>query len=426
MSNFSFRLAAIPVITLGVLFLSAEALGQTDRVSPITVPCQVRDAPGRPTLKRRQPTPDESTPKEEESIAPQSDEKENCKPQDEPEIVPEPIKEESKLVIKFEGLIDIDESDLRKELRERRVQLPKDLISEADLAEKAASAVREFLVAQGYRNAAVNTRIDQSNPDSKVLVFIVVEGIRPGIAEFRFEGNRVFPTQQLAEEIRQCMVHFHRDYYDPGVVDYCIRWLDNSARGRGYLQARFYDPKVEEAGGSLIVTLRADEGILYRLGEIKIEGASAFPEEQIRAMIAMQKGDIANGEQLSKALFEELKKVYGEKGYIQYTADVTPTFRSAPDKIGGVVDFEITIDEGSRFKIRKIRFKGDNLPEEQLRQLFLIHDGDIFNQTLFEKSIDQLNATGSFEPIDKDRDADFKTEEDGFVDITIKLTKREN
>jgi outer membrane protein insertion porin family len=424
MSSFSFRLASIPVIILGVLVLSAGALGQTG-TSPIAVPCQAVDTPSRPILKRREQTPEDSTAKE-EKIVPKSDESQNCKPQGESEIISEPIKEEGKLAIRFEGLVGVDESDLRKELREHRVQFPKDPLLEADLVEKASSTVRERLVAWGYRHAAVNTRVDQVG-DSKTLVFIVSEGARPSIAEFRFEGNRIFPSRQLVDEIKQCMAHFDRDYYDPAVVDYCIRWLDNSARGRGYLKARFYDPQVGEVGGSLVVTLQVDEGILYRLGETKIVGASAFTEEQIRAMIALQKGDIANGEQISKALFEELKKAYGEKGYIQYTADITPTFQAAPDKLIGIVDFEITIDEGNRFKIRKIEFKGDNLPEEQLRQLLLIHGGDIFNQTLLEKSIDKLNGTGFFEPIDKDGDLDFRTnEEEGLVDITIKLIKRQN
>src|SRR5260370_7659705 len=310
MSNFSFRLAAIPLIILGVLVLSVKALGQTDRVSPIAAPCQERDASHRPTLKRQQPTPDDSNPKE---VAPKSDEKENCKPQDEPEIVKEPVKEEGKLVIKFEGLVDVDESDLRKELHESRVQLPKDPTLETDLVEKASSAVKERLIARGYRHAVVNTRVDRMNPDSKALVFIVIEGIRPGIAEFRFEGNIIFPTEQLAGEIRRCMVGYERDYYDPNVFDYCIRRLDNSARSHGDLQPHFYVPKFANNPATLIVTLQADEGILYRLGEIKIDGAFAFPDEKIRTMLGMQTGDIANGEQLWKALYEELKKVYGEK-----------------------------------------------------------------------------------------------------------------
>ena len=209
------------------------------------------------------------------------------------------------------------------------------------------------------------------------------------------------------------------------MFEYCLNRLNNFARSRGYLQARLHDPKVEERGADVIITVEVDEGVLYRLGNVEIEGASAFSPKKIRSMLTLNTGDVVDGERLSKWLFEDLKKLYAENGYIQYTAEVTPEFNLARNGSEGIAAFRIEIDEGRRFKILKIRFKGDNLPETELRQLLLIHDGDTYNQTLFEKSIDRLNDTGLFELIDKDRDADFRTnDEEGLVDIAIKLAKR--
>jgi len=55
----------------------------------------------------------------------------------------------------------------------------------------------------------------------------------------------------------------------------------------------------------------------------------------------------------------------------------------------------------------------------------LIHDCDVYNASLFEKSIDNLNNSGLFELVDKDKDADFRmNEEEGWVDITIKLKRK--
>jgi outer membrane protein insertion porin family len=203
--------------------------------------------------------------------------------------------------------------------------------------------------------------------------------------------------------------------------------LDNSARSKGYLQARFYDPKVEETSDGLIITLHVDEGILYRLGEIRIEGSSLLSSDKIIKMMPLKPGEIANGERLSEFLYDELKKFYGEHGYIQYTTEVTPEFRSTPNGPEGIVDFAITIDEGQRFRLRKIGFKFDGEITGELRQLLLVHEGDIYNQTLFEKSIERLNETGLFESIDKDKDVDFRVnDEEGLIELTIKLTKKPN
>src|SRR5712692_2021926 len=173
MSNFSFRLAAIPVITLGVLFLSAEALGQTDRVSPIAAPCQDRDAPGRATLKRRLPISDE--PAYEDNDTQKVTEKEKCKPDSEIES----STDANKITIRFEGLFDVAESDLLKYLREQQVQPPNDPKQESIYVAKASDRIKEFLVARGYRHPTIAARVERSDADARALIFVIHEGPRP-------------------------------------------------------------------------------------------------------------------------------------------------------------------------------------------------------------------------------------------------------
>ena len=59
--------------------------------------------------------------------------------------------------------------------------------------------------------------------------------------------------------------------------------------------------------------------------------------------------------------------------------------------------------------------------------MMLIHDCDVYNSSLYEKSIDNLNNSGLFEFVDKDKDADFRAnEEERWVEITIKLKRKGN
>src|SRR5258705_2964723 len=49
----------------------------------------------------------------------------------------------------------------------------------------------------------------------------------------------------------------------------------------------------------------------------------------------------------------------------------------------------------------------------------------IYNQSAWEYSIIKLNQLGYFEPIDKDKDADFRTnEEEATVDLNLKVSER--
>jgi outer membrane protein assembly factor BamA len=113
-------------------------------------------------------------------------------------------------------------------------------------------------------------------------------------------------------------------------------------------------------------------------------------------------------------------------GFIRYSAEPIPTFKSNPRNAKeGIVDLIISIEEGKRFTLRSLTLIGDNMSEKEFGESFLIRVGDFFNQKLFEESIKKLNDSGSFEPLDKDRDADFRTnEEEGTVEIEIKLRKR--
>ena len=215
-------------------------------------------------------------------------------------------------------------------------------------------------------------------------------------------------------------------------------------RSKGYLQARHGEPALKESGHAgqvsflplpflssvdegLRVTVPIIEGKLYRIGEMKIEGNSIFSEDQIRAVIGLNKGDIANGEKIGKALFENLKKYYGAQGFIEYTAEPNPTFKDNPQNPNeGIVDFVVTIEEGKQFTLRRLEFIGNTFTRDNvLRREVLINEGDIYNQITWEYSVIKLNQLGYFDPIDKDKDADFRTnEEEATVDINLKVTER--
>jgi outer membrane protein insertion porin family len=167
--------------------------------------------------------------------------------------------------------------------------------------------------------------------------------------------------------------------------------------------------------------------VVYRLGEIRLKGAEAVAPVKVREMLDLKQGDLANGEKLGKWLFEDLKKVYGELGFIEYTGEIEPEFKVATNTANeGVVDLIVNIEEGRRFRVRTIKFQGNDLTDEELVRLMRIRVGDVFNQRLFEESIDELNKLGLFASIDKDRDADFKTDQElGLIDIVIKLRPAE-
>ena len=407
-----FSITTFAPLIIGLAFLNSHVRAQTASSTAV-----VQSGEETPKLKLRQPAPDPGSPSIRDRQPSIRDERRNS-------ATSPNVTDESK--VRFEGLHAFTEEQVLKLFRERRVWVQTDQMAPSQVLARACSVLRESLVAGGYVQASVEGLQDE---ETGAIVLWVLEGPRFSIVEIRFEGNRIFPSEELAARMRGLLQHYEESTkdYDAEIFNVCLRQLSNFIRSSGYLKARLGEPKKELVGAGLVVTVPVEEGALYRLGEIKIEGAENVSQEQIRAMLGLKRNDIANGEAIGKWLYEDLKNLYGEMGYIQYTAEPVPDFRLVDHASNeGAVDFTVSIEEGRQFRIRSIKFGGSNGSEKELRNLLLIRAGDVFNQQLFEKSVNELNKTGWFEAIDKDKDADFRTdEEEALLNITLRLKRRE-
>ena len=353
--------------------------------------------------------------------------------------------------LQFEGLKSVAESDVLKAFRERRVGVSKESIYDPVKARNAVRVLKELLAAKGHPNATVTQKTDEVSATSTALTFLINEGERVRVVEVQFEGNQIFSDGKLRSQMKYVkeaglISRFKGlDILDREKLEFDLRKVDNYMRSKGYLQARHGEPRVEGIGRrrtglpilplpflssideGLRVTVPITEGRVYRIGEMKIEGNSIFSEDVIRNVIGLSKGDIANGEKIGKALYENLKKYYGQQGFIEYTAEPTPTFKDNPQKPDeGIVDFVISIEEGKQFTLRRLEFIGNTFTRDNvLRREVLLNEGDIYNQSAWEYSIIKLNQLGYFDPIDKDKDADFKAnEEEATVDLNLKVSER--
>src|SRR5206468_2030413 len=304
--------------------------------------------------------------------------------------------------IQFEGLSSVTESDVLKTFREKRVGVSKESILDPVKLKTGERVLKEMLSAKGHPNAAVTATVEAVSQTSSAITFVVNEGPRVRVAEIHFEGSHVFKSSALRDHMKYVkeaglITRFREeDILDRQKLDYDLHMVDTYMKSKGYLQARHGEPRIEGLGkrrtgfpilplpfissidDTLRITVPIIDGKLYRVGDVKIEGNSIFSENVIKAFIGLQKGQVANGEALSKGLLENLKKAYGTQGFIQYTADINPTFKDNPQKPDeGIADFVITIDEGKQFTLRRLEFTGNTFTRDNvLRREVLINEGD--------------------------------------------------
>jgi len=249
------------------------------------------------------------------------------------------------------------------------------------------------------------------------------EKSRPAV---EFEGNKIFSSAELQTVTNQCLDQYSETKFST-VLEWCVDQLRFFLMSRGYLQAKLIAPNADQIDGQSTLIVAVKEGPLYRVGEIRIDEARLFTPDQIREMIGLKTGDIANGKALGKRLYEDLKARYAKFGYIQYTFEVEPKFHAKEGSLDGIADFIITIDEGQQFKIRNLKILGaDRASADLLQHELLVRDGDILDEELFRDSIKRLNSTGLVERVDADKDVDYHQpdQESPFMDLTIHVKKR--
>ncbi len=357
--------------------------------------------------------------------------------------------------LQFKGIKVLQESDILKEFREKRVGISKESVYDPVKARNATRILREMLASKGYPNAKVSVQEDEVSATSIAVTFNVDQGNRSRIVEIDFEGNEHFKNRELRNALvlvkpTGLISRFKgQDVLDVRKLQYDLQKNVRSYMfSKGYFQARLGEPQVVGLGykrtglpiirnfpiplltskdDTLKIVVPVTEGRVFRVGDLKVEGNSIFSEQQILAFVGLKKGEIADGKRLQDAVYEDLKKYYGGQGFVQYNAEFEPTFKDNPNnKNEGIVDITISIDEGKQFTLRRLEFTGNTFTRDRvMRREFLINEGDIYNQNFLEISVARLNQTQYFDPIDKDQDVEIRTdEENANVDLIVKVKEK--
>lgn len=251
--------------------------------------------------------------------------------------------------------------------------------------------------------------------------------------EIEFTGNRLFPAQTLFEQMKLSRNLDQPASFllkTPAYLDYLaddIERIRFFLGTKGYVEAKIGGPVIEDRGDYVKVTLSITTGACYRVGQIKVEGATAFAPEEIIAISHLKPGAVINTRVIQEEVFKGIREAYQDRGYLQASVDFVPNFKlpylNAP---AGAVDVTLEIDEGRVFFIRAISFSGVRQTDEQmLRGLLLIREGEPYSLRKLRESIKQLNQLGLFVEV-QDKDVIMRTNNrDSWVEMTVQVTKKD-
>ncbi|MDD5541676.1 MAG: outer membrane protein assembly factor BamA [Acidobacteriia bacterium] len=346
--------------------------------------------------------------------------------------------------IDYQGMKSITKSELLDRYKERKVGLTQESQYDPTKIKRAETVIKEYLGERGRQFAKVTHEIKQVPPSSVEVTFVIDEGPKVKVGKIEFQGNTVFPDHTLVRAMKNerpkglpPFFYLFHSTYDKAKMAEDLERVRNVYQDKGYAKIIVQEPKTEledtrgfglplpkmgpHAGKKLNAMIPVEEGAQYRLGTLTITGNKLFSEEQVRSVISLKSGDVFSVGKIRKA-FDNLRKAYGERGYINETTLPDQTF----DDEKKTVDFAIKFDEDKQFFVHRIEFTGNTTTRDKvIRREMMLEEGAVYNTRLWELSLLRINQLGFFNPVKTGKDDDVKlNERDGTVDLTLKLSER--
>jgi outer membrane translocation and assembly module TamA len=169
-------------------------------------------------------------------------------------------------------------------------------------------------------------------------------------------GRLAIESKGLPDPDRERIIRlFQQKTYSEEEIGERIR---GALREMGYFKAVVDEPKFSfpaqgEGRRTAYVTVKAEPGAQYRLGEIRFEKVSIFPPAQLRDLFLLRRGDLFGATKISRGL-DDLRKLYATRGYVNCV--VNPVL--SVDESSRTVDLVLELDEGRPFDFGQLYLEG--------------------------------------------------------------------
>jgi outer membrane protein insertion porin family len=352
--------------------------------------------------------------------------------------------------INYVGLSSVSTSDVLDRFKEAKVGLSVESQYDPTKLKKAEVAIKGLLAEHGRQFSTIRTEIRQIPPAAVGITFVVKEGPKVKVGKIKFEGNKNVKTRVLRYAMKNLrpigvphsifLENIFARTYDATKLDEDTERVRNEYQNRGYFKVIVNEAKTQihdtghkgphipllqsGPGKAVDITMPIEEGDRYTLGSISFKNNKAVSNTKaLRNLFPIKDGDIFSKDKVAKGL-ENLRKAYGEQGYINFTS--VPETRFDDDK--KQIFLDIDVDEGKQFYVRRIEFQGNTTTRDKvIRREIALEEGNIYNSRLWELSLLRLNQLGYFDqlkpedPNVTDRKLD---EKDGLVDLALKVHEK--
>ena len=349
--------------------------------------------------------------------------------------------------IEYHGLNSVSQSDVLERYKKVKVPLTVDSPYDPTKVIKAKVVLQQLLSEHGRQFATVNIQVQQVPPASVSVTFNVKEGPKIKVGKIKFVGNKHVKSRTLRTAMKNLkplgvprsifLENVFARTFDASKLEEDAERVREALQTYGYFQAVVDDPKIKlrdtsskfhlpliqkGQGKVMDITVPIEEGDKYKLKAINFTNNKAILNKQLlRSVFPLKDGDTFNKQLVGKGL-DNLRKAYGELGYI----DFTPVPTTEIDDQKKLITLNIEMEEGKPYFVRRIEFQGNTTTRDRvIRRELLVQEGQVFNSRLWDISILRLNQLNYFDALKPEDDTERKLDtKNGTVDLTVKVKEK--
>jgi len=336
-------------------------------------------------------------------------------------------------------LSEVKFSGIKKKKTEQLIKdngLTKGKVVNENLITTTRNYIENKYKKDGFYNTKVTIRtIPDTTSGNEVKMFIgIFKGNKIKVKSIDFEGNEKFSDSKLrsamknTKQINPIRIFKASKYIKEKYKEDLTKIIDKY-KEKGYRDARIISDTVAftEDKKRLSIKVNLEEGRKYYFGNIKFLGNTVYPDNTLRQLLGIKKGDVYNGVLLEKRISdkskpdgEDITNLYQNNGYLFSNINAVEV-KTANDTI----DCEIRIIEGPLAYFNKITVVGnDKTNDKVIYRELRTKPGQKYSKEELVRTIREIGQLGFFdpesiEPVFKNVDAGA-----GTVDIEYKLVEK--
>lgn len=268
---------------------------------------------------------------------------------------------------------------------------------------KQFNKLKDYYVKKGYFESQLSYSITPIPDTNQVDIAIqVVEGRAGIIDDIVFSGFTSREKSKILEMIYTKKYNLFTSWItghgilQEEAIEQDRLTILNLLQNKGYGDASV-DLQVtnSEKEGRVIITLTADRGPLFKLGEVTFKGNTLFTDQEIEKVFLVHPDELYSPDKI-RATSEAIKDLYGRKGYI----DTHVQFEAQVVSDKPIYNIQFEIEEGSEYKIGLIRVFGNEQTQTPviLRES-LLTPGETFDSVRLKATQERLQNMGYFKNV---------------------------